>query len=207
MMDERPAAIPPAPSAQRRILALDPGHKLGWAVDGRRPGELITGVEILPGQAPDHGVAYCHFQDWLAEMIDIHRVQVLAWEAPVAFGGFKQSWGGRKLVTNQAAVEFLYGLGAVAELVGTVAGLLCWKAVTATVRRHFVGNGRAEKMDVFIRCRALGWPVETLDAADAAAIWDLAAHIYRRADVVAGPLFTAPAKRRGIRRAAPELDP
>ncbi len=134
--------------------------------------------------------------------VEQYGVTVLAWEAPIIFGGKK----GSTMKTSADAIEFAFGIGAIAELVGTRLGLICWKAPLGTVRRHFTGSGRADKGQVYARCLALGYPVTSYDAADATAIWDFIGHMYRRRDLVAGPLFTPPDKVRSMRRAAPEID-
>jgi Holliday junction resolvasome RuvABC endonuclease subunit len=187
---------------QQRILALDPGHALGYAVDGSEPGELVTGVCDLPRGGQDRGKTYSYFATWLEMTVNQYGVTVLAWEAPIIFGGKK----GSTMKTNAATIEFAFGLAAIAEMVGHRLGLICWKAPLGTVRLHFTGNGKADKGQVYARCLALGYDVTSLDAADAAAIWDFIGHMYRRRDLVAGPLFTPPGKARSMRRAAPEID-
>jgi Holliday junction resolvasome RuvABC endonuclease subunit len=182
-----------------RILALDPGHKLGWAVDGEAPGSLITGTEILPGKAPDNGKTFLHFEDWLFDMIDVHKPNVLAWEAPIIFGGAK----GSTTPTNHFAIHFAIGIASIAELAGERTGLDCWQAPLMTVRHHFCGDGKAKKDAVYDKCLEMGWPVKGLDAADATAIWDLCAHVYRRDKLIPGPLF---AKRVSLSRPAPEIE-
>jgi hypothetical protein len=189
-----------------RILALDPGHKLGYCVDdAESPDKIRTGVCELPRHGPDRGKTWCYLESWLLEMITQFRVTVLATEAPVPFGGRK----GSTMATSADAINFPIGLAAVVELVGTRAGCICWAAPIATVRRHFTGSGKAgpeAKGRVYQRCRLLGLPVESLDAADATAIHDFCAHIYRRADLIPGPLFVAPGRSRSMRRPAPDLE-
>ena len=185
-----------------RILALDPGHKLGYCVDGEKPGVPRTGVCELPRHGQDRGKTYCYFETWLRMTIEQYGVTVLAWEAAIIFGGKK----GSTMKTNADTIEFAFAIGAIAELVGTRLGLICWKAPLGTVRRHFTGSGRADKGQVYARCLALGYPVESYDAADATAIWDFIGHMYRRRDLVAGPLFTPPGKVRSMRRSAPEIE-
>ncbi len=186
------------------ILALDPGHKLGYCVDGERPSDPITGVCQLPRSYPDNGKAWSYLVTWLEMMVEQYGVTVLAFEAPLVFGGKRGS--NRK--TNADAIEFAYAFGGICELVAARRGLACWKAPMGTVRLHFTGSGKADpaKGRVYQRCLALGYRVTSYDAADAAAIWDFAGHIYRRSNLVAGPLFADPSKVRTIRRPAPALN-
>ena len=186
------------------ILALDPGHKLGYAVDGEKPNDPRTGVCELPRNYPDYGKTWCFLETWLRMTIEQFKVTVLAWEAPLLFGGEK----GSNIPTNAQAIEFAYGVGIICELVGARLGITCWKAHMRTVRHHFTGRGNADKGQVFARCLALGYQVTSHDAADACAIWDFAGHIYKRSNMVAGPLFVdqKQQKVRTMRRQAPDLD-
>lgn len=54
------------------------------------------------------------------------------------------------------------------------------QAQPATVKKHFTGNGRAEKADIMAECDRRGWTYATNDEADALAIWDLGCHLYRQ---------------------------
>jgi hypothetical protein len=186
------------------ILTLDPGHKLGYCVDGDEPGQPKAGVCELPRNYPDYGKTWCFLETWLRMTVEKHRVTVLAWEAPLLFGGPK----GSTTPTNATAIEFAFGVGIVCELVGTRLGLTCWKVNMGTVRLHFTGSGKSDpaKGRVFARCLALGYDVTSYDAADAAAIWDFMCHKYQRPKLAAGPLFTDPKKVRSIRGPAQSLD-
>jgi Holliday junction resolvasome RuvABC endonuclease subunit len=183
------------------ILALDPGHKLGYCVDGENPRAPRSGVCELPRNFPDYGKTWCYLETWLGMMIEQYRVTVLSWEAPIIFGGKR----GSTRPTNSQAIEFAIGIGTVCELVGARRGLVCWKAPMGTVRLHFTGNGHADKGQVYARCLAVGYPVASYDAADATAIWDFTGHVYRRGGLVPGPLFADPERVRSIRRQAPAL--
>ncbi len=184
-----------------RILALDPGHALGYCVSGDHPGSPRSGVCQLPRNYPDYGKTWCYLETWLQMTVEQHGVTVLAWEAPLIFGGKK----GSNKPTNSHAIEFAFGVGSVCELVGARLGLICWKVPMGTARLHFTGNGRADKGQVYARALALGYPVTSTDAADATAIWDFTSHMYRAGGLVAGPLFADPEKVRSLRRPAPSL--
>ena len=185
-----------------RILALDPGHKLGYCVDGNEPDELKTGVCELPRGGLDRGIPYSFFETWLGMTIDQYEITVLGWEAPIIFGGKK----GSTTKTNADTIEFAFGLCAIAELVAYRRKLICWKCNIGTVRLHFTGNGRARKDHVFQRCLKMGLDVASFDAADAAAIHDFLAHMYKRPRLPAGPLFTPPSRVRSMRRRATDAE-
>jgi hypothetical protein len=186
------------------ILALDPGRKLGYCVNGQTPGDPITGVCALPRTYPDNGKAWSFLTTWLEMMVGQYGVTVLAWEAPLVFGGPK----GSSRPTNADAIEFAYAFGGICEFVGERLGLICWKAPMGTVRLHFTGNGAPDpnKGRVYSACLARGYRVTSYDAADACAIWDFMSHKYRASGLVAGPLFADPSKVRSIRRPAPALN-
>lgn len=151
-----------------RVLALDIATTVGFAVDGPEEWKPLTGAVRFAASGDDYGRAYAGLDQWLFEFIGLHRPDVLAFEAPLIVGGRT----GTTRRTNAHTVRLLFGLAAVAEMVGSRAGLPVYECHIQTVRRHFVGNGRAQKPEVMARCRALGWEVATNDAADAAAIWD-----------------------------------
>jgi hypothetical protein len=186
------------------ILALDPGHRLGYAVDDlQAPNSCKTGVCVIPSHYPDIGKELRFAEVWLTHTIEQYGVEVLIWEAAIPFGGKR----GSTVRTNSAAIQFAASLAGVFDLVGTRLGLKCWQANLGTVRLHFTGNGKADsagKGRVYQRALALGYDPESLDASDAVAIWDFCKHRYRADGLVAGPLFADPL--RSMRRPAPEME-
>lgn len=158
----------------RRVLALDLATTTGWAVDppgpARRDAKPINGALVLSWDDNDFGPGYERFACWLEDAITVHAPDVLAFEAPVPRGDKRGFNAGR----------ILLGLAAITELVATRMHVMPYEAHIQTVRKHFVGNGGADKADVGFRCRALGWDVRTNDAADACAVWDFARHVLRR---------------------------
>jgi len=167
------------------ILALDPGHALGYAVDDpEAPNGVRTGIAHLP--EGDTGPAYVFLADWLALMIEHYDVGVIAWELQLHFAS--PGMGGN---TNLESIGFLHGVCAVAELVAAQRRLECWRVPSSTARLHFTGSGKGKgaKRRVLERARELGYEVKGFDAADALAIWDVVAHEIRHPGVIAGPLF------------------
>lgn len=159
-----------------RVLALDVASCTGWAADrpsgGDRP---VCGAFKVRAEGEDLGGAFCDFEEQLEGLIALHVPTVLAFEAPLVFGGP----GGSTRQTNHQTVRVLFGLAAIAELVGTRRGLDVYELHIQSVRKHFVGRGRAQKADVLQRCRLLGWDPPGMDAADACACWDYARHTMR----------------------------
>lgn len=161
-----------------RVLALDIASCTGWAADRPSRSESdkpVCGSFRVRAEGDDLGAAFVEFEENLEGLIGLHEPNVLAFEAPLVFGGR----GGSTVQTNHQTVRILFGLAALAELVGTRAGLAVYELHIQAVRKHFVGNGRAQKSDVLARCRLLGWNPPGLDAADACACWDFARHSLR----------------------------
>jgi hypothetical protein len=185
------------------ILALDPGHKAGYAVDDETAANgCRTGVAHLPRHYPDTGKELSFLERWLAEAIEQFMPGVIVWEAPIIFGGRK----GSTIATSASTIEFAFSFQAICELVGARYQIQCWKVNVGTARLHFVGHGRCDKGTVYSRALALGYGVQSHDEADAVAIWDFVKHKYRSGALVAGPLFADPL--RSMRRpAAFEDDP
>lgn len=170
----------------KRVLALDIATVTGFAVDRPTGGDKpLTGTFRSEHDGDDFGQAYVEFERQLCDLIAVHNPEVLTFEAALVVGGNR----GTTRPTNINTIRKLFGLSSVAELVGTRAGLTVYEAHIQTVRRHFCGNGRAEKPEVYDRCRLLGWDVKSMDASDAAAIWDYTRHTLRQPNLVAGPIF------------------
>lgn len=159
-----------------RVLALDIASATGWAADrpsgGDRP---VCGTFKVRPEGEDLGPLYADFEEGLEGLIGLHQPTVLAFEAPLVFGGDT----GSKRKTNHQTVRILFGLAAVAEKVGWQHNLDVYELHIQTVRKHFVGSGRADKSEVMARCRLLGWDPPSLDASDACACWDYARHTLR----------------------------
>jgi Holliday junction resolvasome RuvABC endonuclease subunit len=181
------------------ILALDPGHKTGYAVDDPDAANgCRTGILEMPREYPKTGLELCFLERWLLEMIEQFEVTVLAWEAPLVFSKPESA------TTTSETMEFAFYFGAVCDLVGTRNGIATWKVHAVTARHHFTGSGRAKKDHVYQRAKLNGYQVKSFDASDAVAIWDFIAHKYGHRNLPAGPLFGK--STRSMRRSAPELD-
>lgn len=171
-----------------KIIALDIATTVGFAIDGPEEWKPLTGTVRFAADGDDFGRAYVGFEKWLTDLIGVQKPDIMAFEAPLIVGGPR----GTTRPTNANTVRLLFGLAAVAEMVGSRAGLRVFECHIQTVRRHFVGNGRCQKPEVRARCKLLGWDVQSNDAADAAAIWDFARSQFRpSAAHRTTPLFAA----------------
>lgn len=150
-----------------RVLAVDCGTVSGAAVDGERGIPILTSKRLGAIDADDHGARYAVFEQWLCDLIAVHQPTAFAFESPLVPRG-------NNVLTNANTIRFLLGLAAVAELVGTRAGLEVFEANVQQVKRHFAGNGRADKTAMMQRCRLLGWNAKNHNEADAAGLWALA---------------------------------
>lgn len=154
------------------ILSLDIATLTGWAVGPVGAEIPISGCQRITHPGADLAVTFHKFDHWLADLITVHDPSLIVFEAPVP----------RQNVHGFQTARKLLGLAAVCELVAYQREVECREAAVQTVRKHFCGNGRADKQDVIARCVARGWNVTDDNEADALALWDYAcAEIKRRA--------------------------
>ncbi len=162
-----------------RVLGLDIATCSGFAVDPPDGGDKpLTGTFRAEHFGDELGRAFVAFEEWLEGMLRLHRPDCLAFEAPLVIGGT----GGSTRQTTHQTVRKLFGLATIAELVGTRGRIAVFECHIQSVRKHFVGSGRADKREILHRCRVLGWQVKDDNAADAAAIWDYARSILNAAE-------------------------
>jgi hypothetical protein len=155
-----------------RVLALDLARATGWAADAKRPtvpGRPDRGVWRLPGIKPDViGDSYAKIFTLVTAAINVHRIDVVAWEQPLPAGASnktapKATW----------LVAGLHGLAAVVECAAKLKGCETYDVHPQTARRHFTGSGRPRfpKRTVIRHCLERGWMVGDDNAADACCIW------------------------------------
>jgi hypothetical protein len=143
----------------KRGIALDLGTTAGWAADDPAGSTVpLAGLWYCTHQGDDLGEAYCEHEDKLIAAIRRLDPDYIAYEAAIA-----PRWG----KTNMAAQRKLLGLGAITELVAKRLKLPCYDVNLMSARRHFCGNGRASKSDVWHTCRVNGWPDFDSNACDA----------------------------------------
>lgn len=69
------------------------------------------------------------------------------------------------------------GLAGLVDLMCHYHGIITDGWAPASIKKHFCGNGRAQKADVEAACRSRGWCFPDNNAADALAVLDMAAHM------------------------------
>lgn len=159
-----------------KILSMDLASQTGLAFGSASTAPVTWSVDLGRGDKQK----FARAMRMTKAAIEKYQPDLIAIEAPV--GGPKTS-------------HFLVGLLACVEGMAEWMNVPTEKYHIATVRKHFLGYApnlrdfagsrsaqqKQVKALVVNRCRALGWKVDTHDAADAAAIWDYAMS-QRRAD-------------------------
>lgn len=168
------------------VIALDLATVTGWAV-WRPAGSVAYGSRRLGRAGDADGAFFAGYHSWLADMITVEQPAAIVFEAP---------WVGPD--THQQTARRLMGLAVVTELVAHLREIPRVREVNvASVRKHFVGNGRGEraamKRAVIEGCRQRGWDPKDDNAADALAVLDFALHCFRVPGAPATPLLARPA--------------
>jgi hypothetical protein len=168
-----------------RILSLDLAHATGWC-EGQINGVPITGTIVLGGPNAAIEKRCSKLAEWLDAYLTTYRPNVLSIEASVV----AQMRG--KFMATEAVMKSVYGLLMRAREVAiedhgyrsakpVPGGVYLDKSLVEInpqeVRKHFVGQPRFAVTDdgkraVALKAREIGWTVNSLDAADAAALWD-----------------------------------
>jgi hypothetical protein len=155
-----------------KVLALDLATTTGWAIG--RPGKVPTFGHLRfskPGSS--RALTYRTYRNWLDKTFGGRDGEpsaipdLIVYESPAigAHMGGKTNIETLKLLGGLAEhlEEWCYGKTELRE------------ASASQVRAHFIGQNlkaAIAKPMVFERCKELGWPVETHDESDAAALWD-----------------------------------
>ncbi|WLW64295.1 crossover junction endodeoxyribonuclease RuvC [Achromobacter aegrifaciens] len=151
----------PAVAVNVCILALDLGTKTGYAVR-KRDGKVVHGTQsFAPRTSWSAGQRWLRFQSWLGELLDLHRVDQIAYEHVSFHAGVRDAhcYGAFRALVEMAADRRNIGL------VGTN---------VQTVKRHWTGKGGADKAAMIAQARARGFRPETDNDADALAVLDWA---------------------------------
>lgn len=160
------------------VLALDIALRCGWACDSHQPGVPRSSTFRAPSTIAgadggvDRGASFLGFHTWLRSQIIETKAQALVYEAPMVTVGNKTV--ARNFGTSDATIRLLHGFQAIAEACAESAAIPCYEKAVSSVRKHFCGSGRADKQQVMMRCRQLGWVFVDDNAADALALWSLA---------------------------------
>lgn len=115
----------------------------------------------------------------LLELLKLYQPKVIAYEAPI-----EQKRG--EAATNSLTTSMkLLGMVTVVQMLGFKLGLHLHPCNILTVRRDFVGNGRAHKGEIFDKCKLLGWKPGDLEQSDAAAVWSYMHGYLKQRDIIA----------------------
>lgn len=150
------------PAPHGVILALDLASATGWC--GGAPGvapEMGT-VTLEGSRNGDRGAA---LDDWLWTMCDLMKPTLIVFEAPLP------------VHSSIKAGRLALGLAMVVEMVGYRREIPVKECAVTSVRKRIIGSGKADKDAVMAWCRVRGWKPNSLDAADAAALWELACRV------------------------------
>lgn len=165
-----------------KILALDVATRMGACFG--RPLTTPAAWSVDFGELREHDARFAKALRFIRAMHMQLAPDLIAIEAPI--GG-------------PDASHYLIGLVAVMRAQAKDLGIQTVEYNIGSVRKHFIGEhftkrdfpgmtdtaaGKIIKGKVFTRCRALGWQVNDLDQADAAALWDYACSRESRAHQV-----------------------
>jgi hypothetical protein len=170
--------------ADHLILGLDIATVTGYAIGA--PGTVPRCGYIRFGEATASansifGAALSWFSDFLKEE---PRPTMIMLESMLPMAAMKGE-------THRQTRDRLAGLHGVLRAVAFCRGIHDIGEIgVIAVRQHFCGAANAGKHGVYERCRMLGWPVNDLNASDAAAIWSYACGIVRPDTAISvTPLF------------------
>ena len=147
------------------VLALDISKRAtGWTGQ-KSDGTPIFGTLRDVAIQSDLGRAGMVFSDWLCDMIDVHKPDLIGIEAPAIAGS--------GIVLSLDEAMLLIGLAFLANVIAAMNGCRFQRVAVQTVRKHFVGHGRPAnpKAAVMARCKQLGWKCANTDESDSAALW------------------------------------
>ena len=147
------------------ILTLDLATNTGWAVGEATASAVPRIGSVRLGRAGDHGSIGVGLDDWLWPFAELNSVDALVVEAAIG-----QHAG-------QQAAKVALGLLMVCEMFAYRRETPIRQCAASSVRARVIGSGRAKKPEVMAWCVKQGWDVPDNDAADAAALWELARRV------------------------------
>jgi hypothetical protein len=171
------------PYSTTDILALDIATTTGWARGA--PGEMPRSGSVRFGKAASStDVVFAEALRWLSNFLKVDPPTSIMLEAMLPPQAMKNE-------TSRATRDRLAGLHGVLRGVAHCRGVCEISTVsTLTARHHFCGTRAASKDDVFDKCRALGWPAQDHNAADACAVWSFACGLVApETALMVSPLF------------------
>ncbi|KOQ17890.1 hypothetical protein ABW38_00520 [Achromobacter xylosoxidans] len=139
------------------MLALDLGTKLGWAVRSR-DGRVAHGTQVFTPRASwSRGQRWLRARSFLSELITSRQVHAIAYED----------------VKRHMGTDAAHAYGAFLCLVEMLADshrLRLLPVGVKTIKKHWTGNGNADKAAMEAQARARGFRPESDNDADALAI-------------------------------------
>lgn len=149
-----------------RVLSLDPGMTIGYAViGGGLP--VLSGSRQLNGGAREMGITGRHAERLVREWLLEHRPTNIAFASP-----FVGQRGGRPISPD--SIRPLMGLLTVFEMIADELRIPCAEYDEPQARRAFMDGVPRKSKDiktaVIAACRARGWPARDDHAADALCI-------------------------------------
>lgn len=145
------------PALNVNILALDLGTKLGWAVRSR-DGRVAHGTQVFTPRASwSRGQRWLRARSFLSELITSRQVHAIAYED----------------VKRHMGTDAAHAYGAFLCLVEMLADshrLRLLPVGVKTIKKHWTGNGNADKAAMEAQARARGFRPESDNDADALAI-------------------------------------
>ncbi|MDX3877619.1 MAG: hypothetical protein QHC81_03935 [Achromobacter sp.] len=151
------STVAPTVGLNVNILALDLGTKLGWAVRAR-DGKVWHGTEAFtPRKSWTPGQRWLRARSFLTDLIVRHQVHAIAYED----------------VKRHMGTDAAHAYGAFLCLVEMLADshrLRLLPVGVKTIKKHWTGNGNADKAAMEAQARARGFRPESDNDADALAI-------------------------------------
>lgn len=163
------------------LLALDIATRTGWAY-GRVPLRALTALEMtaIRQRQPASGVItvqstqslghfLSEFEERASRLFDRYQPAGVVIEAPIL----------PKMVNFNTACKLMHMTGEVQKMAARRGIGFVRTTQPASVKKHFTGNGRAQKPEIMAACEKRGWIYRDDNEADALAIWDLGCELYR----------------------------
>lgn len=142
-----------------RVLAFDAATETGWASFANARSCPVLGTFTLPQCGTNYGRRNLIMLRTVAELINTHTPQVVAFEAP--FFKFRDKWHTRRLLT---------GLVAMIEVAAERRACRCVEVEVRDAKECLTGDRHAKKPAMVAAARGMMWPVTDHHQADACAI-------------------------------------
>ena len=141
-----------------RVLGLDLGTNMGWAVVDKDTGLIVSGSFTLSGGHRDHKFSDLHVRlnDMYVEVEEIPGVELIMYERPFTRG--------------LSATRLLWGLAGIVGAVATSWDLPVVEVLPSTIKKHATGRGDADK-DAMMAAVVDNFFHEPTNEHEADAIW------------------------------------